>query len=65
MTDVLNRILSILNTVVRVVDDMEQCREKQLNDGTGNQTETEWQIFSDHKTEENSLEIFWDFKKEY
>ena len=68
--DVLNRTLSILNTVVSVLDDMEQSREEpclcstlQLSDGTGNHTETEWQMFSDHKSEENSSRDFSGFQE--
>ena len=57
VTDVLNRTLSIVNTVVSVLDDMKQSREEpflcstlQLNEETRSQTETEWKIFSSPET---------------
>ena len=70
VTDVLNRTLSILNTVVSVLDEMEQSREEpclcstlQLDEGAENQTATEWQMFSDSESKGSSSRDFSGFQE--
>ena len=62
MTDVLNCILSILNTVLYILDDIEQSRKEkcfcstmQINERISSQVKTEWQMFSNLKIKKNNL----------